>query len=200
MNEEEKKQELTEETIKENTAEQNHISEKTEEKQETELEKQTRLAKEYYDQLLRNKAEFENYRKRVERERLSLIQYGKADLLTKFLPMYDILSSAAKHLESIHNAELGNTLKGLQMIFKEFEKIFDSEGIRPMETIGKPYDPMANEILGVVDGDDKNDGLVVEELQKGFFLGDKILRPARVKIARKKAEPKAQENKEEKQN
>jgi molecular chaperone GrpE len=55
--------------------------------------------------------------------------------------------------------------------------------------VGKPYDPMACEILGVVDGTDENDGLVTEELQKGFYYGDKILRPARVKIAKKKAVP-----------
>jgi len=65
--------------------------------------------------------------------------------------------------------------------------VFEAEGIRPMEPLGKPYDPMASEILGVTEGTDENDGLVTEELQKGFWYGDKILRPARVKIAKKKA-------------
>ena len=58
-----------------------------------------------------------------------------------------------------------------------------------MELLGKPYDPMACEIIGVVDGTDENDGLVTQELQKGFYYGEKTLRPARVQIARKKAPP-----------
>lgn len=165
---------------------------------EAELEKQTNLAKEYYNQMLLGKAEFENYRKRIERERPGLIQYGKAELLSKMLPMYDIMLAAGRHLETVNAPGLENTVKGMKMIFKEFDKIFESEGVRPMETVGKPYDPMATEILGIVDGTDENDGLVVEELQKGFYLGEKILRPARVKIARKKPEPKPQP--EEKKN
>jgi len=166
---------------------------------EAELEKQTKLAKDYYNQMLLGKAEFENYRKRIERERPGLIQYGKADLLAKLLPMYDIMLAAGKHLETVNAPGLENTVKGMKMIFKEFDKIFESEGVRPMETVGKPYDPMATEILGIVDGTDENDGLVVEELQKGFYLGEKILRPARVKIARKKAEPKPEDQNEEKE-
>ena len=166
---------------------------------EAELEKQTKLAKDYYNQMLLGKAEFENYRKRIERERPGLIQYGKAELLAKLLPMYDIMLAAGKHLETVNAPGLENTIKGMKMIFKEFDKVFESEGVRAMETVGKPYDPMATEILGIVDGTDENDGLVVEELQKGFYLGEKILRPARVKIARKKAEPKPkpEEQKEE---
>ena len=81
-----------------------------------------------------------------------------------------------------------NTIKGLQMIFKEFDKIFEAEGVRPMDPVGKPYDPMATEILGMADGTEENDGLVAEELQKGFYFGEKILRPARVRVYRKKAE------------
>ena len=166
---------------------------------EAELEKQTKLAKDYYNQMLLGKAEFENYRKRIERERPGLIQYGKAELLAKLLPMYDIMLAAGKHLETVNAPGLENTVKGMKMIFKEFDKVFESEGVCAMETVGKPYDPMATEILGIVDGTDENDGLVVEELQKGFYLGEKILRPARVKIARKKAEPKPkpEEQKEE---
>lgn len=162
---------------------------KAEKELRAELEKQTNLAKEYYSQLLASKAEFENYRKRMERERPGLIQYGKAELLAKFLPMYDLMMSAGKHLESVKSPEMANIATGLKMVFKEIGRIFDSEGMRPMDPVGKPYDPMATEIIGIIDGDENNDGLVVEELQKGFYLGDKILRTAKVKIARRKAAP-----------
>lgn len=177
-----KEQAVNEEAATEKTAEENIKAEV----QPTELEKQTKLAKDYYDQLLRSKAEFENYRKRIEREKAELIKFGKAQILMDLLPLYDLLTSANNHLCKIKKSELAETVKGLEMIFKEFEKIFITEGIRPMDTVGKPYDPMASEILGVVDGDDSNDGLVVEELQRGFYYCNKILRPARVKIAKKK--------------
>ena len=155
-----------------------------------ELEKQRKQAAVYYDQLLRLQADFENYRKRVEKEKPELIKYGKAEILMRLLPLYDLLLAAHNHINSAKDA--GNSddvLKGLEMIFKEFSKVFDAEGLRPMEPVGKPYDPMASEILGIVDGTEENDGLVVEELQKGFYYGDKVLRPARVRIARKAEAP-----------
>lgn len=155
-----------------------------------ELETQKKKAQEYYDQLLRLQADFENYRKRVEREKPGLVNYGKAEILLKLLPLYDLLLAAHTHVNgSKEGAGSDEVLKGLEMIFKEFSKVFEAEGLRPMEPVGKPYDPMASEILGVVEGTDENDGLVIEELQKGFFYGDKILRPARVKIAKKRAAP-----------
>jgi len=160
---------------------------------EGEAETQKKLAADYYNQLLRLQADFENYRKRVEKDRPELIRWGKAEILLKLLPLYDMLLSAHAHINSANENGGGDeTLKGLEMIFKEFSKVFDAEGLRAMEPVGKPYDPMASEILGVVDGTDENDGLVVEELQKGFYYGEKILRPARVKIAKKKAAPEPQ--------
>ena len=155
-----------------------------------ELEKQKKQCEDYYNQLLRLQADFENYRKRMEKDRPELIKYGKAEILMKLLPLYDLLLAAHNHINSAkESAGNEDVLKGLEMIFKEFSRMFEAEGLRPMEPVGRPYDPMAGEILGVVEGTDENDGLVVEELQKGFYYGDKILRPARVKIAKKKAAP-----------
>ncbi len=152
-----------------------------------EAEKQKTQAEDYYNQLLRLQADFENYRKRVEKEKPEFIKWGKAEILHKLLPLYDLILSAHLHIHGAKDGGTDEVLKGLEMIFKEFSRMFEAEGLRPMEPVGKPYDPMACDILGVVDGTDENDGLVVEELQKGFFLGDKILRPARVRIAKKKA-------------
>jgi molecular chaperone GrpE len=143
----------------------------------------------YYDQLLRLKADFENYRKRVERERPELMRYGKAELVSKLLPLYDMLLQAHAHITAAGgNGAQGDLVKGLEMIFREFTRLFEAEGIRPMETVGKPYDPMACEIMGVVETDEAGDGRVVDELQKGFYYGDKVLRPARVRIGKCKAQ------------
>ena|GEM_PF-728187 len=151
-------------------------------------------APDYYVQLLGLKADFENYRKRVEKEKPEFVKFGKAEILLKLLPLYDMLMQAHQHVAQLGTAAEGagkvqEIVKGLEMIFREFTKVFEAEGIRPMEVVGKPYDPMASEIIGIEDGTAENDGLVTAEFQKGFYYGGKVLRPARVKIAKVKPEP-----------
>jgi len=148
---------------------------------------------EYYDQLVRLKADFENYRKRVEKEKPELIAWGKAQVTLKMLPLYDVIIHAKAELDKITaqdeaacSGATKEVCRGLDMIFKEFEKFFAGENIRPMESVGKPYDPMHHEVLAVVEGQDDNDGHVIQEVQKGFMCGEKVLRPAKVCIARKK--------------
>ncbi len=137
----------------------------------------------YLDQLLRLKAEFENYRKRVDREKPEYIRLGKAQLLLKLLPIYDTLKLAHEHLRG----GAGESAKGMEAIFKEFEKVFREEGVRIMEPLGKPFDALQHEVLGTVEKDGAEDGTVVEVLQPGFTLDDKVLRSAKVRIARKTA-------------
>lgn len=148
-------------------------------------------AKDYYDQLLRLQADFANYRKRIEKEKPELVCFGKAQMLATLLPLYDLLLQAHQHVCDARGcddaARMKDVVTGLEMIFKEFSKVFEAEGIKPMEVVGRPYDPMASEIIGIDEGTEENDGLVTEEFQKGYYLGDKVLRPARVKIAKKKA-------------
>jgi len=147
-------------------------------------------ADDYLDQLIRLKADFENYRKRVEKEKPELIAWGKAQMLMKLLPLYESVLKAKAQLEKEDSGAGGELKKGLDMIYKEFGKVFESEGIREMDCVGKPYDPMSHEVLAVVEGEDCQDGFVVEEAQKGFLCGEKVLRPAKVCIAKKKeAEP-----------
>ncbi|MBU2531048.1 MAG: nucleotide exchange factor GrpE [Elusimicrobia bacterium] len=194
---------------KKNKTEENDLDSKTEEFEANEAdivqEKPVDAAQakeekpDYYNQLLLLKADFENYRKRMEKERPSLIKWGKADILLKLLPLYDLLLKAHLHVSDIKKDEVSKEVRdiviGLEMIFKEFKKVFDGENIREIEVVGKPYDAMKCEIMCTVDGDDENDGMVVEELQKGFYMDDKVLRPSCVKIAKKKSEV---ENKESK--
>ncbi|NLO90712.1 MAG: nucleotide exchange factor GrpE [Elusimicrobia bacterium] len=157
----------------------------------------------YYDQLLRLKADFENYRKRVDREKPELIAFGKQQVLCKILPVYDALLNARKALEKSSapgkdGAPLDDLRKGLEMVYGELEKLFAAEGIKCMECQGKPFDPMCHEVLGVVEDDSAEEGLVHDELQRGFMAGDRVLRPARVRITRKKAVPAQQPAAEEK--
>ncbi|MBI4348782.1 MAG: nucleotide exchange factor GrpE [Elusimicrobia bacterium] len=142
---------------------------------------------EFYEQLLKLKAEFENYRKRVDRERPEWIQTGRSGLLNKLLPLYDVLLHAHEQVASAEaSGPAKEIVKGLELIFKEFTKVFESEGVTPIETVGKPYHYDQHEALGFVETDEWVEGTVVEELQRGYLLNGKVLRPARVRVAKTK--------------
>ena len=138
----------------------------------------------YFDQLLKLKAEFENYRKRTDREKPELYKAGKADMLLKLLPMYDLLRQAHKEIQASH-AQTPLAV-GMDMIFKEFEKLFKEEGVAVMEPVGKPYDAQKHDVMGTVEKEGVQDGDVVDVLQDGYVQGERVLRPARVRIAKSK--------------
>jgi molecular chaperone GrpE len=136
----------------------------------------------FYDQLVRLKAEFENYRKRTDREKPEFYKQGKADMLLKLLPMYDLLRSAHREIQASHaQTPLAN---GMDMIFREFEKLFKEEGVTVMDPVGKPYDALKHEVLGTIEKEGAADGDVADVLQDGYLLGERLLRPAKVRIAK----------------
>ncbi|MDX6769613.1 MAG: nucleotide exchange factor GrpE [Elusimicrobiota bacterium] len=137
------------------------------------------------DQLLRLKAEFENYRKRVDREKPDFVRLGRAEVLAKLLPLHDVLRHAHQEVRAGHaDSPLA---KGMDAIFREFEKIFREEGVTVLEPVGKPFDPHYHEALGVVDKPGFDEDSVAEVLQAGFLLGDKVLRTAKVRLQKKTA-------------
>ena len=164
----------------------------------------------YYDQLLRLKADFENYRKRVDREKPELIAFGRNQVLCGLLPLYDTLLNARKAFEKLPSADgesgaVGELRKGVAMVYGELEKLLSSEGIKCIECVGKPFDPMCHEVMGVVEDEAADEGLVHDELQRGFMAGAQVLRPSRVRITRKKtaqqpAEPAPEQETQSEQN
>lgn len=150
-----------------------------------------------YDQLVRLKADFENFRKRTDREKPGLIRHGKRELLERMVPLYDVLFAAHEHIA--HHADLAKSaskgkdpgpvselVRGLEMIFSEFTKLFEAEGVSVIEAVGQPYDFDKHEVLGQTETDEFPEGTVVEELQRGYMLEGKTLRAAKVRIAKKK--------------
>lgn len=142
-------------------------------------------APDYYGQLLRLKAEFENYRKRTDREKPEWIRLGAAGVLAKLLPLYDLLRHA--HDEVKAGEADSNLAKGMDAIFKEFEKIFKEEGVSIVDPLGKPFDPHYHEAFGFVDKEGIQEGDVADVLQAGFLMGDKVLRTAKVRLQKKTA-------------
>ena len=139
----------------------------------------------YYDQLVRLSADFENYRKRTEREKASFLAYGKKQFAEKLLPAYEVLLRQREELaKKQNNEECSASLKavkdGLNMVFTELEKAFKAEGIEHMDVLDKPYDPATQEVVAMIPSSEAQDGMVLQEVQMGFTMDGKVLRPARV--------------------
>lgn len=138
----------------------------------------------YYDQYVRLSADFENFRKRTEREKAALLAYGKKEFALKMLPMYEVLLRQQKKMQPAKGKELAEETKALQdgmrMILGELDKAFKSEGITKMDVLKKPYDPATQEVVAMIPAKKEEDGLVLDEAQMGFMMDGQVLRPARV--------------------
>jgi len=140
------------------------------------------------DQLIRMKAEFENFRKRADRDKPALIRHGRDEILEKLLPLYDALLTAhdqVLRVKSSGEADSGEIVRGLELTFQEFSKFFAAEGVTVMNAVGDPYDVNKHEVLGQVATDEHEEGTVMEVLQRGYLQGDRTLRTAKVRIAKK---------------
>ncbi len=147
------------------------------------LEDQKNKAKEYYDQLLRLKAEFENYRRRVEKEKLDLVKFGQEDVLLKMLPFIDNVERALKAAREHDNHK--TILEGLVMIEKEFKQFLKQEGVEQIKTQEEKLDPSLHHVVSQEESLDHEDDEILEEIQKGYNFKGKVIRPAFVKVAKK---------------
>ncbi|MFX1280611.1 MAG: nucleotide exchange factor GrpE [Promethearchaeota archaeon] len=138
--------------------------------------------------LLQVRADFDNYKKRQERENSNYKQYVLEGLLRKLVGHYDDLIRAHNQLKMFEGAE--GMAKGFEIIIKNFKKAMEEEGVRPMESEGQKFDPYKHEAMMVEEGrDDLPENTIIEVLDNGYFLNNKVLRPAKVKISKKSKLP-----------
>ena len=135
----------------------------------------------YYDRLLRKTAEFDNYRKRTERERLQLSEAAAADLLTELLPLVDDMERALK-AESA--ADDDAVRKGVELIHRQLLDILRKRGVKPIDALGADFDPHFHNAVAHEPAEGRREGEIVEEFRRGYLLGDRLLRPAMVKVAK----------------
>jgi molecular chaperone GrpE len=139
-------------------------------------------AQEYLSRLQYLQAEFENYRKREAKEREALARYAAERLIKDLLEVLDNLDRA---LESARKkGERGDLLRGIEMVRKQLWGILEREGVEPIPAVGKTFDPYLHEAVMVSSGTGAEDGKVVEELQKGYRLHSRVIRHARVRVAK----------------
>lgn len=139
-----------------------------------------------YDRLLRVAAEFENYRKRVEREREQTLEWARADVISQILPIVDNFERALESAKVV--GDFTALVQGLDLIHKQLEAVLSRFGVRRIETIGKPFDPTRHEAISTEERDDHEENTVIDEYQPGYMIGDRLLRPARVKVATRAAQ------------
>jgi len=128
--------------------------------------------------LLRRQAEFDNFRKRTEKERSEYVQYAGTEIVREVLPVLDDFERALK----VAGASSDYT-RGVEMIYNRLYDTLKKQGLEPVESVGKPFDPHLHQAIERVESKDKADGTILEEFQRGYNFKGKLLRPSMVKVA-----------------
>lgn len=169
------------EEIKPELHQKNHIDEL-----QSQFELKQKELDELTDTLKRLQAEFENYKKRVDKENCALIKNSNAVLIKKILPVLDSFELAIKNNGHENpNPEIEKYKKGMEILFAQLFSTLKAEGLRLIDTKNQKFDPYKHEVLMVKECD-KDDDLILEELQKGYMLNEYVLRHSKVMIAKKK--------------
>lgn len=140
-------------------------------------------AREYQEQILRIRADFENTKKRLERDKLDAIRFANETLIVEILPIMDNLDRALASLTEGHDPE--KVKQGLRIAQEELHKVLEKHGVQTVKTVGAEFDPRFHEAVATVDDNKFKDGAIVDEVQRGYTLNGRLVRPSRVRIAQK---------------
>lgn len=178
---EEELKEKAEETAEEIPAQEAGDVQEPSAEAQAELDKLRAEAEEHKQRLLRTQADYDNFRRRTVKEKEELGKYASAKLITELLPVIDNFERALGLVND--SEEVASYAKGVEMIFRQLEGILKAEGLSAMESVGTPFNPEFHQAIMQVESDEYEEGTVVEEVQKGYILKDKVLRPAMVKVS-----------------
>lgn len=169
------------EEIDEIKADEITTDELSEEELVCELEESKKLTLEYLDHLQRLQAEFDNYKKLVDRQKKELIEYAHADLISELIDVMENLERGIASAKDSKDPE--SIIKGMEMVYSSLEDILGSRGLEPIEAIGKKFDPNYHEAMMKSPSDDVASNTVIEEFQRGYKIKKKVLRYAKVKVS-----------------
>lgn len=150
-------------------------------KDNSELSKLQAELEEQQQRVLRTQADFDNFRRRTQKEKEDLAKYASSLLITELLPVIDNFERALS--TGTDNPEVSSYAKGVEMIFRQLEGVLKAEGLEEMNSVGQPFNPEYHQAIMQVESDEYEEGIVVEEVQKGYKLKDRVLRPAMVKVS-----------------
>jgi molecular chaperone GrpE len=184
---------MSEELISNNEETEAEDSEVAEEVLVDEKERLSAELKEINDKYLRLYAEFENYKKRVNKDKEELVRYGNESLIYELLSVIDNLEMALKHASD--NVSEG-LVQGVEITLKELQKTLEKSGLVAIEANDKPFDPLVHHAMTQIERDDIDEKVVIEEFRKGYMLRDKVLRPSLVAVSKKTVESQEKEKRE----
>ncbi|MBU4343363.1 MAG: nucleotide exchange factor GrpE [Candidatus Omnitrophica bacterium] len=150
------------------------------------LKEKAEKSDEYFDKLLRIQAEFDNYKKRLEKEKIEFIKFANSDIILEMLKILDDFERAVEAGKSKHDFDI--LYKGVEMIWNDLKEFLKQKGLKEIEAKGKPFNPHEHEAMMQEERDDEPEGHVVEELQKGYTLNGRVIRPVKVKVSKKPKE------------
>ncbi|HTL70243.1 MAG TPA: nucleotide exchange factor GrpE [Candidatus Eisenbacteria bacterium] len=136
------------------------------------------------DQMLRQRADFENVKKRLERDKAEAIRFANEGLLVEILRVVDTFDRAMASLAEGHDP--AKVREGLKLAQDDFHRVLERHGVQPVASVGSEFDPALHEAVATVEAPDVKDGTVVDEVQRGYLLNGRLIRPSRVRIAQKK--------------
>lgn len=157
------------------------------------IEQLRQEATEFKNKYLHALADSENARKRLQKDREEMIQYSMRNLIIDFLSPIDHMENALKYTEEA-SQEVKHWAAGFKMILNQFKDVLAGNGVKPMVSIGKPFDPHLHEAVEMVETEDYPPGVVVEEHVRGYLMSEKTLRPARVKVSKTPQSSTTEEN------
>ncbi len=170
-----------EETVESETAEETTESAAEENAAEGPKDKKDAQIEELKDRLMRQMAEFDNYRKRTDKEKKANYELGESDFLLKLLPVVDNFERGFDALEDEDREDA--FAKGMDMIYKQLMKLLEDEGVTPIDAAGKPFDPMLHNAVMQQPSETVESGVVIQEFQKGYMFKDRVLRHSMVIVA-----------------
>jgi molecular chaperone GrpE len=153
-----------------------------------ELEEKGALAEGYLDRLMRMQAEFENYRKRTEREREEMRKTASERIVAELVDVTENLERALEAFSRNEEASSDTLEEGIRMTLLQLKEVLGREGLSEIESVGKPFDPNYHEVVSTVSSEEHPENTVVKEYMKGYLLNSRVLRTAKVEVSSGKTE------------
>ena len=147
-----------------------------------ELQKKADERDEFNEKWLQVHADYENTRKRLEKQKSDYIKFANEEIIAQLFPIMDNFDMAFAAMEKAEDKEA--MMEGIKLVQKEFHKVLEEHGVEKIETVGKEFDPHFHEAVQMVETDDYPDGEIIEEVRSGYTLNGRLLRAAQVKVAK----------------
>ena len=145
----------------------------------SEIERLKEEVRREHDMYLRALADYDNYRRRIERERATAARSGKREIILQLLEVLDGFDRALQHVDDAPSS----VSEGLQLLHRKLLSLLEAQGVTPLQSLGETFNPELHDAIGTVKSEDVEPGTVAEEMQRGYRWGDDLLRPARVRVA-----------------